>query len=249
MRLAELPRLARGRVSGTDRARASGTARVREPAADTEARRAMPKAIQGSGRGPAAPVPEPLASALLEPLFDGREDQRLTVLDLGPAVGETVAFFGQYRCRLQFVDLVGETLEAEGASGADGSGKLTIPGDMLERLLDFPAETRFDVCLFWDLLNYLDRGTLAVFNRKLRPYLHPDTRAHGFGIFQGTTAVLDRRFGIRSIGEIVARPRVDQPVAAHAHSQRTLANGLTAFEIRRTTLSNDGRLEFLMLRK
>ena len=45
-------------------------------------------------------------SLLLPKLFEGlRDDERLTILDLGPAAPETVDFFGQFRCRLFFADL------------------------------------------------------------------------------------------------------------------------------------------------
>lgn len=195
-------------------------------------------------RPPTATGPDTHPSQLLEPLLEGWDD-RLSVLDLGAAVPETVDFFADRRCRLQFVDLVGEI---EAAKAKDPTAPVSVAPDAVAGMLDFAPDTRFDVCLFWDLLNYLDTVTLGMFCRFLAPYLHDNTRAHGFGVFKGTTDLPDQIFGIRGATEIVARPRADGLRPAQHHSQRALAQALTTFDIRRTTLSNVGRLEFLMVR-
>ena len=81
-----------------------------------------------------------MSSALLPRAFErvGRE-RKFTVLDLGSPTPQSVRFFNQFSCRVYFAGL----LDEDGEEGL-GTG------------LDFPDDVRFDVCLFWDVLNYLN---------------------------------------------------------------------------------------------
>ena len=139
--------------------------------------------------------------------------------------------------------------ERDKATGFASDSASDPVSDALIETFRFDPDVRFDVCLFWDFLNYLDVERLSLLNRLLKPHLHEGTRAHGFGVFKGTAKLPDQRFGIRTLDEIVVRPEKDGYGPTQRHSQRALTQALSAFDIRRTTLSNDGRLEFLMVRK
>jgi len=173
-------------------------------------------------------------SQLLPKLLEGLpEDRRLTILDLGPAVPETVEYFGQFRCRLYFADLFAEPIEG----GAD---------NVLQTLLDYPVHVQFDLCLFWDFLNLLDIDALRAFDAALKPYVHRGTRAHGFAAMNAMHALSIHHYGVRSADELVVR---DDPLARRAarpHPQALLKQALTCLEIKRGTLLREGRLEVLL---
>ena len=172
-------------------------------------------------------------SLLLPRLFEALSEDpgdgvRLTVLDIGPAVPETVAFFGRYRCRLIFADLFPEA----------------GPEDPLQ-LLEYPVQTQFDLCLFWDYLNLLSVEELKRFNTALRPFVHSGTLAHGFGAMNATRSLPIYSYGILSAEELNVRPDPAGRSAARPHAQTTLKETLSCLELKRGTLLREGRLEVL----
>ena len=170
-------------------------------------------------------------SLLLPKLFEGlRDDERLTILDLGPAAPETVDFFGQFRCRLFFADLFSEPTDGDAATS-------------FQTLRDYPVQVQFDLCLFWDVLNLLEVDELRAFNAALRPYVHAGTRAHGVAAMNATHALSIHHYGVRSTQELVVRPDPLARRATRPHPQALLKRYLTCLEIKRGTLLREGRLE------
>lgn len=171
---------------------------------------------------------------MLPKLFEGLpDDRRLTILDLGPAVPETVEFFGQYRCRLYFADLFSEPTDGDGARS-------------FQTLLDYPVQVQFDLCLFWDFLNLLSMDELRAFDAALKPYVHRGTRAHGFAAMSATHALSIHHYGVLSTHQLVVRADPLARRATRPHPQALLKQALTCLEIKRGTLLREGRLEVLL---
>jgi len=105
-------------------------------------------------------------------------DRRLSILEIGQALPETIEFFSQYKCRLQFAGMYTDPV-LEMQKGEFTEAELV---DHIKQSFAFPKKTRFDVCLFWDFLNYLDDKTLRAFNTAIKPHLHKSTRAHAFTV-------------------------------------------------------------------
>ena len=177
---------------------------------------------------------------LLPSVFEGIDAGRsLTVLDVGAGMPESVRFFSRYRCRLYFVDLFGETGYATGQQGRRRPRE-TLFG----RFLDFPNGTSFDICLFWDFLNYLANPLLRDFAQTLRRYVHDDTRAHAFGAFSNALPFSSLRFGIEDVDRLTARPH---PVPAeHPHTRKHVADALWPFSVKRAALLEQNRQELLL---
>ncbi|MDZ7785124.1 MAG: hypothetical protein U5K56_19970 [Halioglobus sp.] len=181
------------------------------------------------------------SSQLLSSLFrDLDEEQRLSVLHLGPPLQETLEFFSGHRCRLQVVDLFAELplpAEEETENGLVAH---------MRQLLQFPVDARFDACLFWDLFNYLDAPALTAFLDVLVPHLSPACLAHGFSIHNPRTPQAGKRYGISATETLSVRAR-KEPLPGYApHSQNQLKALLHCFDIERTVLLADKRLEFLL---
>jgi hypothetical protein len=183
-------------------------------------------------------------SQLLPTLFEDFEDgDRLTVLHIGPALPETVEFFSRYRCKLHFLDLFDE-LPLAGDEDPESAAT-----ERLAELLQFPADTRFDICLFWDLFNYLDRSSASRFIELLQPHLHARTRAHGFGVHNLRSPQGDELYGIRELAQLSVRHRPAPLPGYTPHNQQQLQGLLSCFSFIRSILLADSRLELLLRAK
>lgn len=173
-------------------------------------------------------------------LFDGLDaDRTLTVLDIGVASAESVRFFSRYRCRLHFADLFGEIGPDEDSGRRHGA----LSDTLFERIFEFPRNTTFDVCLFWDFLNYLGTPLLRDFAKTLRRYVHDDTRSHAFVPFSNALPFEGQRFGLESVDRLSMRP--DPSPVPHPHTRKAIAPALWPFSVKRAALLGENRQELL----
>ncbi|MEP1469872.1 MAG: hypothetical protein ABJK20_17785 [Halieaceae bacterium] len=180
-------------------------------------------------------------SKLLSNLFENiDEDARLTVLHIGPALPETVDFFSHFRCKLHFLDLFSELpIEAE------EDVPLSLDKQFAE-LMQFPPGTHFDICLFWDIFNYLGADAISSFLLTLRPYLRTDSMAHGFAVHNLRSSPVDQVYGISEPQVLTLRSRA-APLRGYApHPQSRMKTLLSCFDIGRTVLLADSRLEMVL---
>ena len=187
----------------------------------------------------AAKQPSKLFASLL-PRADA--NHRLTVLEVGTALPETVEFFAAHKCRIHFLDLFSEPL-------VQNLQSVTSPKEMqqqFERLLTFPEGTKIDICLFWDLLCYLDDRALSAFNAALRPYLHHGSRAHGFGVHHLAIKLGNRRYGVIDDTTLSVRKCESIQPETFPHSQVEMHEHLSCFDFERGLLLPDGKLELLL---
>ena len=181
-------------------------------------------------------------SSLLPTLFECIEErERLTVLHIGNALPETVEFFSHYRCKLHFIDLFDDLSRL--VTTQDSTISLH---QVFIDLMHLPADTRFDLCLFWDLFNFLDQDAVAAMLRTLRPHLHGNTLAHAFAVHNLKTAQSGNLFGIRAIDQVTLRPRPAPLVGYKPCTQGQLEKSLTCFRSKRSVLLPQSRLELLL---
>lgn len=204
----------------------------------------LDSAAAGVNFTPAEPPATRSQQTLLFPTLVNKikPDRRLSVLEIGPALPETIEFFSQFKCRLHFAAMytdpvlqlqLGDYTEAELA-------------EHISRSFGFPEGTRFDLCLFWDFLNYLDDKALRAFNTAIRPFLHKSTRAHAFTVRTLNTSFPNQQYGIAQAHMFNIRPRAGKQLRATPHTQAILVNLLSSFDIDQGMLLPDGRLEVLM---
>ena len=179
-------------------------------------------------------------SKLLSSLFEKFDpEQRLTVLHIGPALPETVDFFSNFRCKLYFNDLFSELpiVECE-------DGNQTLEKTFSE-LLQFPQGVKFDICLFWDLFNFLDSDAIAAFLSVLRPHLHSASVAHGFAVHNLRSPQGKQLYGIARLDALNIRSRSTLLPGYTPHAQGKLKTMLNCFTFTRSVLLPDSRLELL----
>jgi hypothetical protein len=180
-------------------------------------------------------------TTLLSSVFSQFEpEQRLAVLHIGSALPETVDFFSQFRSKLYFVDVFSELpLTADEATGPSYRVQF-------DKLLQLPPGTRFDLCLFWDLFNYLDGAAVSALLDVLQPYLNPGCLAHGFGVYNLKSPQASQSYGIAAADSLNVRARPQPLPAYRPHAQSKLQSLLNCFNFDRSVLLADSRLELLL---
>ena len=195
----------------------------------------------------ATPLVGPVSSSQPSKLFSGLfrmvdVNHRLTVLEIGPALTETVEFFSQFKCRLHFADLFHEPFVRE--QQARLSEKELRHA--FEEQFRFPEGTKIDICLMWDFLCYLDDPALRAFNSALRPWLHPGTRAHGYGVHHLAIRLENIQYGVKDKETLNIRKRRSTQLPYHPHSQIEMHEMLNCFDFERGLLLPEGKLEMLL---
>lgn len=184
------------------------------------------------------------ASQLLPELFRGvDEERRLSVLHVGTPCSDTMEFFSGFRCRLQVIDLFSELPPPPAAETERGLEAYFAD------LLQLSANCAFDVCLFWDLFDYLDDSALPAFLTALQPYTASDCRAHGFSVHNPRTPANNFRYGILDGNTLSLRQRTAALPGYSPHTQHQLNALLRGFRMERSVLLSDRRLELLLRAK
>ena len=198
----------------------------------------------GAKYPPVAPTMSRTQQTLLFPALMKRLDKsrRLSILEIGPALPETIAYFSQFKCRLHFAAMYSDPL-LQMQRGDVTEAELA---DHIKSTFGFAKGTRFDLCLFWDFLNYLDDKALRAFNTAIQPYLHQSTRAHAFTVRTLDTSFSNQQYGIEQAHMFSIRPRKGTQARTTPHTQAILVNLLSSFDIDQGMLLPDGRLEVLM---
>jgi hypothetical protein len=207
--------------------------------------RVQPVAEARSGHGPGSAVAEvSVKSAKLFPdLFrDIDPDKRLRVLEIGRAQPETVRFFSDYKCRLRFADLYSDVKLFEGQAGATEAEL----AKNFRKTLAIPKGEKFDLCLLWDVMQYLSGRAIRALCGALEPHLHEGTRAHGFGVHSILTPCERAEYAIGNLGEFVMRKGSLPDLQYLPHPQAELSELLTVFKIERAILMGDGTVEMFL---
>ncbi|HSG63597.1 MAG TPA: hypothetical protein VLD39_01285 [Gammaproteobacteria bacterium] len=179
-------------------------------------------------------VSVPLLRSVIEQLGD--EDRRWVILDLGPARPIMLDMLSGHRVRLDIADLTDDIERAPGP--AEGS-----------RLIDLPAVRKpepVDFVLCWDLLNYLDRKTLA----RLMAQVAMRCRA---GALVHALIVYSERVMCRQPGQLVptdagtlSTPAPGGPErAAPRYSPEDFATAMPDYAVDRVRLLGNGMQEYL----
>lgn len=196
----------------------------------------------GPGLVRTGPVVSTHKSSLFSSLFQLLDvNHRLTVLEIGTALPETVDFFSQFKCRLHFVDL----FHAPFVQGQEDLSETELRHGFEEQLR-FPSGTRIDLLLLWDFLSYLDDPALRAFNSALRPWVHAGSRAHGFGVHHLAIRLANFQYGVQDRDTLTMRERFSAQMRYHPHSQVEMHEMLTCLDFERGLLLPDGKLEMLL---
>ena len=186
-----------------------------------------------------------LHSNLAAATFDSLQpDKQLIVLDVGLAMAATVDFFSQFKCKLLFVDLYAEDFVTDISEDISHQELVTL----FRQSLNIPDNCTIDICLFWDFFNYLDGTLIKAFIEALQPYVGEHTRGFGLGALNSRCQLPNSCYGLMAKDTLTQCPRSDEQRPVFPHSQRDLKDYLDYFEINKSRLMSDGRVEYLITR-
>jgi hypothetical protein len=209
----------------------------------SSARSASPRREQA--RVPVVEGPEVHRSLALAALFEAIRGRKVTVLDLGSAVGSNVEFLSQYGCRLYIEDLYA-ALTSRISSGEEDD--LAGP-EFFAEFLAVPEDTRFDVVLAWDLFNYLRRKELAYFGEQLRRFTEPGALTLALMSYHKQIPAQPYRFKIRDEETLI----YDRRTAAERPSPRFVPYEVTGLlkglRVDRSFLLQHGIQEYLLVKE
>jgi hypothetical protein len=191
----------------------------------------------------AAAEPDVYRSLALGTLFSETRGRKLSVLDLGAAVGTNVEFLSRFGCKLYIEDLYAAL------STRTPSGESDLAGpEFFAEFLSLPEDTRFDVVFAWDLLNYLHRKELVHFAGQLRRFCPPGARLLAFVSFLKQMPAQPFRFRIKDEQTLIyeRRTAAERPSPRLAPSE--IADVFKGFHVDRSFLLRHGIQEFLLVR-
>lgn len=171
--------------------------------------------------------------------------ERLTVLEIGRAQSETVDFFSQFKCRLRFADIYSATSLLEGQAGRP-EAELSVA---FRKALDIPRGEKFDLCLLWDILQYLTGPAIRALCGALEPHMHKHTRAHALGVHSVLTKCERAEYAIAALDEFRLKAARLPGLEYRPHPQAELSEMLTVFRVDRAMLLGDGTVEMLLKTK
>lgn len=193
------------------------------------------------------PLDDHVSSQLFARLFEGpvtAEPRPLVVVNVGPASSETVSFFGQFRCRLFFVDPDWENLSRAVINSEEQPGDDTLD-KQFALAFALPSGLAVDLFLFWDSLNQLDERGLAALSRVLAPHVHDHSKGHGYIIHSRKQALPERCFGVVADNLFRKLPTEEQALSYPCTRSR-LDSQMTSLTVERSVLHRDGHLEILL---
>lgn len=207
------------------------------------------------GRRPEAPGdrPEPTASApvvhrslaLAAHFAEIDPEERLHVLDLGPAVGANVDFLSRrFVCKLEVGDLYRSLVaDPRRFNDPDAEAATALMHDALA-----PAGEPYDLVLAWDLLNYLTRPQIRALATLLAASCRPGARLFAMVVTRGEMPPAPLVYLLGEDGELVYRDLPGQVRPAPRYRPAEIDQLTPGFTVDRSFLLRHGIQEFLLLR-
>ena len=176
-----------------------------------------------------------MASSLLPLAFgDVEPRERLVLLDLGSPTPEGIRFLNQFDCTVCYAGVRDRMAKMSYSESGD-------PPDF-SKLIGVEYGTRFDVCLMWDCLNFIDFETLSLLGGYLDDFVTKHTRMHAFLAFSKEMPLAISRFRMLNKVEIdmTEFPGTSCP---YPRTAQDMANGFASHSVRRGILLKNNRRE------
>ncbi len=176
---------------------------------------------------------------LLEALTALRSEGSSSVLDLGQAVGDNIAFFSGRAARLQIAAVLGS------GDGNDTAGRA------LKILRDLETERGpvFDLVLAWDVLDYFEGDGAVALVDLLARLCRPDARLHLIVSGTGTMPARPTRYRIVDSGNLSYERGSDEVVGSRNQTPAMVEKTLDGFRIEHSFVLRHGVHEYVAARK
>ncbi len=191
----------------------------------------------GGETGSSTPVVRSLALGVLAENLNGVRKSH--VLDLGPASGANVEFFGQAPCRL-FIEDFYATLTTLASCEADRNATFD---DILSSMSARWGEASFDVILCWDLLDYLSAAEIEKLSATIAESCNPGALL--YALVSDVKQISDSPMQFRIVGPDRMSYGRDTPTTRMSprYSPGYLMKLMPTFALHRSYMLSNGRQE------
>ena len=186
-------------------------------------------------------------------------DRKCGILDLGPAHGATVEFFSQYSCKLYVADLYRSLKAYRVDPGIDRPPDLADKPDgpqddeeeaaertrIFDELLAYDGDTRFDLVLAWDLLNYLEPEQIDVLSRRLARFSRGGTKLFAMVAIHKEIPARPCAFKILDTETLEYHALTHRTRTAPRHTEPTLRRLMSGFDVESTCVLRNGLQEYV----
>ena len=125
---------------------------------------------------------------------------------------------------------------------------MNLSSDFFREALEITPTSRFNLCLFWDFLNFLDGNLINSFATFLEPYLEENCRAHAFSVHNVKSLPSQYIYGIADLKNITSRIRENSIDAPVPPTLKMLQEDFHCFNFDRSIMLTDNRIEISMFK-
>jgi hypothetical protein len=167
------------------------------------------------------------------------------ILDFGEALASTIAHLQRtFWGRLTVLDLISQASEINALLSDDEASEQRAA--VLEDSFEPCIGQAYDLVLMWDFAFYLIDSNINWLNDCFYSMLNYDGVAHGFVCHNATRGLVAKRWGIAGPDQLEAESASAE--LPYRHLRGALSRGLPDFQIDKSVLMKDGRLEFVIRR-
>jgi len=159
---------------------------------------------------------------------------RAHVLDLAKVCNNNLQFLSQLNCKVYLSDIY-DHLDL-------------INSNQLQKLIISPDNTKFDLILCWDLLNYLTVPQLEILLQHLQRQSNENALLHFFIRDQANMPALPYTFRILENDNIQIDNQSNEETICPRHSLRKLKQLLMEFSSKQGSLLNNGLQEYIWIK-
>lgn len=175
-----------------------------------------------------------------------RRGPRGSILDLGPAIGENVAFLSALPSRVFVADLPSTLFAEQQQPQLTASAALAA---LLAAELGSLGLAAADAILAWDLLNYLTLEQIRILGRELADRCRPGARLYFLISTQHRIPARPCRFRIEADDRLVYEPTSRRDRSGPEYREPELLRQLPDFRVDTTFLLRHGIQEYLLARE
>ena len=169
----------------------------------------------------------------------------LRVLDLGRAMDKNIHFFTPYDARLTVADLFNVCSTKGLAQLDDDDSESRKRQRIFQEALPYDEESKFDLVLAWDLLNYLSPMDLDGFMERLKQYCRPGTLLFALIATRKQIPAEPRPFQILGPEQILYSRAESRQRPAPGYHEQELLRRLKGFRVDSRYLLRNGMQEYL----
>ena len=138
-----------------------------------------------------------------------------------------------------------DRLPARAEEGEDEAAAAADRVRLFDELLPYPEDTRFDLILAWDLLNYLEPEQIGVLGRRLAGFSYGVTRLFAMVAMHREIPARPCAFRIRDAETLDYEALTPRTRPAPRHTEPALRRLLPGFDVASTCVLRNGMQEYV----